>query len=535
MHWNNTNITEIVTPYGIDTWLHDVYEKGSFFNVSATLDDPLQGYVVAKMVKSGPNAPKYEVDAETMTTSKYPASGDKRARAIGWKNLFPKNGKFLGAEQNCFWQILYIKRPGQSGHFNENIQSFTEPGKRISGCVLCLVPIAWDNSSCFLGMSPGGIIPDYYRHTDNKKFLEVEVGDILSAQKMYRLSCPRGCLGSFKESLGTLHLCFYGKDSSVPEQVLSDDLNFDGIKITDLPEIEKINDNHKFLVYYRSRDSLIPENIGHIFSPNLKTVFFDQSIKVIDTPPYSLTGDEKYMGLLTLYNKYWSWDWDSGRSWVEKQASKVNSLEWFFIRGFEKKINQQLIGIEDKYASKIKGYIISIKTKLTSDTYNINSNVDHDDKEKRRDYSWSVKDSLPIFILHDNKSSETTYDIYGVKKWYELQELIDRAPLNSEESVLKLNAELIGYDPDIPFTQKIVFSQFSKDTTPSSMIDIFLAKRKLGTIRTDLSCSSGQFILGPENGTTTTLKMAFMRPNYDKAMNRKFLIDFYCDGYITEK
>jgi hypothetical protein len=43
MHWNNTNITEIVTPYGIDTWLNGTYETGAFFNVSATLDDPLQG------------------------------------------------------------------------------------------------------------------------------------------------------------------------------------------------------------------------------------------------------------------------------------------------------------------------------------------------------------------------------------------------------------------------------------------------------------------------------------------------------------
>ena len=523
MHWNNTNITQVVTPNGIDTWLNGTYEAGTFFNVSATLDDPLHGYVVAKMVKKG---------GHTLTTAKYPASGDKRARAIGWKNLFPKNGKFLGAEQNCFWEILYIKRPGQSGHFNENIQSFTEPGKRISGCVLCLVPIAWENSdsytttnsnSCFLGMAPGEIIPEYYRSKDNENFLEIEVGDVLSAQKMHRLSCPDGCLGSFEESLGTLHLCFYGKDSSVPEQVLSDDLDFDGIKITDLPEIKSINDNHKFLVYYTNSNSLIPESINHIFSPNLKTVFFNKSIK-ITSPPYSLS---KVSGSFQGVN--WYWNWSSGSNeWIKKSGS-VNGLEWFYIDRIEREINKSISGVDD---SKIQGYIISVKTRLLDNTYEINSkgnpiNISDTNKETSKSHSYNASEAISAFIIHDNKSSETRRDGYD---WYDLQ------GYNGSDPLLLFHSSM--YDENIPFTKKISFAQLSgvagKGLTGRSLSK--LLARYLNNERgdTDFTCGSEQFILGSAGDTFTTLAIAFTR-DYSVPAKRRFILDICCDGYIIEK
>lgn len=520
MHWNNTNITEVVTPNGIDTWLNGTYEAGTFFNVSATLDDPLQGYVVAKMVKKG---------GDTLTTAKYPASGDKRARAIGWKNLFPKNGKFLGAEQNCFWKILYIKRPGQSGHFNENIQSFTEPGKRISGCVLCLVPIAWENSdsytttnsnSCFLGMAPGEIIPEYYRSKDNEKFLEVEVGDVLSAQKMHRLSCPRGCLGSFDDSLGSLHLCFYGKDSSVPEQVLSDDLDFDGIKITDLPEIDSINDNHKFLVYYINNNSLIPESINHVFSPNLKTVFFNKSIK-ITSPPYS---SSKVSGSLLGVNWYWTWN-SVSKEWIIKSGA-ANTLEWFYIREIEREINKSISGVDD---SKIQGYIISVKTRLLDNTYEINSggnpiNVIDTNIEADRLHSYNASEAISAYIIHDNKSSQTLWEGYN---WYDLQ------GYNGSDPLLSFYSRM--YDENIPFTRKIPFANYSNHMGPMSLRDYFSNRnnvRKKGDM--DFTCGSEQFIMGASGDTTSALSIAISR-DFSVTAKRRFILDICCDGYIIEK
>jgi hypothetical protein len=91
------------------------------------------------------------------------------------------------------------------------------------------------------------------------------------------------------------------------------------------------------------------------------------------------------------------------------------------------------------------------------------------------------------------------------------------------------------YDENIPFTKKICFAKFGKNTTPVTFRDRVLNKNnvnKEGDM--DFTCGSEQFMLGSAGDTTTTLAIAFTR-DYSVPAKRRFILDICCDGYIIEK
>jgi hypothetical protein len=213
----------------------------------------------------------------------------------------------------------------------------------------------------------------------------------------------------------------------------------------------------------------------------------------------------------------WYWIWNSrSNEWIRINGS-VNSLEWFYIDTIEQKINKSISGVDD---SKIQGYIISVKTRLLDNTYQIDSKgnpIDVIDTNKKisKSHSYNASEAISAFIIHDNKSSETRRDGYD---WYDLQGSDSRM-----------------YDENIPFTKKICFAKFGKNTTPVTFRDRVLNKNnvnKEGDM--DFTCGSEQFMLGSAGDTTTTLAIAFTR-DYSVPAKRRFILDICCDGYIIEK
>lgn len=252
MNLYDTGITQVVTPSGTDYWINVAYQNGESFDFSYDLDDPLQGYVIARMVDSS---------SIPLNTIKYPSSSSDRAKAMGWKNLHADNGHFLGAKQGCFWETIAYKPPGESGHINEQIPVKTKPGVSTAGYAICITKIHEGAAHV------GSTCPVF------------EAGTKMNGNRLYRASSPSGCSGDYNNALSPVIICFYATDPSVKASVtVGYEPGFDGLKIKDLPEEQSFGDNDVLLTHdFEPGAKIMKPSLAFDFS-NSSVDFFDKPI-----------------------------------------------------------------------------------------------------------------------------------------------------------------------------------------------------------------------------------------------------------------
>ena len=252
MNLYDTGITQVVTPSGTDYWINGIYQDGQFFDFSYDLDDPLQGYVIARMVDSS---------SIPLNTIKYPSSSSDRAKAMGWKNLHADNGHFLGAKQGCFWETIAYKPPGESGHINEQIPVKTKPGLSTAGYAICITKI--HEGAAHMGST----CPVF------------EAGPKMNGNRLYRASSPNGCNGDYNNALSPVIICFYATDPSVKANVtVGYEPGFDGLKIKDLPEEQSFGDNDVLLIHDYEPGAKIMKPSSAFDFGNSSVDFFDKPI-----------------------------------------------------------------------------------------------------------------------------------------------------------------------------------------------------------------------------------------------------------------